>query len=142
MAATIEIKMFSPTNVRNKATSQRQTAKTNKEGVLVVESEDQYGELDSVLDVMMAWNTLASIWMKIHPEWPVALIGVRVCYAMKLFNHCEGKAREVMVDFSNRLLASNASRAANRRGPMPYDRAWNLAGNVAISHGFGREPTT
>ena len=121
LASTIEIKMFSPTNLRTSATSQRQKAFTDKEGKLVVESDDIYGELETTSDVLLAWNTLDCIWQKIHPEWPVAKIGLRVCIAMKLFRHCENKAKDIMVTFSNRFLAGNSSRVANKQGPMSYE---------------------
>ena len=41
---------------------------------------------------------------------------------MRLFAHCRGKAKDVMVNWSNRFLAANASRAANRDSPMSYDK--------------------
>ena len=102
LANTIEIKMFSPNNLRTSVTSKRQTASTDKSGKLVVESEDMYGELESTMDVMLAWNTLTSIWQKIFPDWPVAVIGSRVCLNMKMFTHCGNKSRVVMISFSNR----------------------------------------
>ena len=133
--------MFSPRNLRTSATNQqRQKAFTDKEGKLVVESNEVYGELESTSDVIQAWNTLDFVWQKIHPEWPVAKIGIRVCFNMKLFSHCGNKAREVMVEFSNRLLASNSSRVANKRGPLTYEKAWNLAGSTCFNAGFDREP--
>jgi hypothetical protein len=59
---------------------------------------------------------------QIHPEWPVAKIAIKVIIAMRLFAHCRGKAKDVMVNWSNRFLAANASRAANRDSPMSYDK--------------------
>ena len=140
LSSVIELKMFSPKNLKTSASNQRQKAFTDKEGKLVVESDDIYGELENTGDVILAWNTLDCIWQKIHPEWPVAKIGMRVCFNMKLFTHCGNKAQDVMVDFSNRLLSSNSSRVANKRGPLPYEKAWNLAGNCCFNAGFDREP--
>ena len=67
LANTIEIKMFSPNNLRSATTSQRQKAFTDKERKLVVEADDMYGELVNTWEVMMAWNTLDRVWSKIHP---------------------------------------------------------------------------
>ena len=128
LASTIEIKMFSPTNLRTSATSQRQKAFTDREGKLVVESDDIYGELETTADVLLAWNTLDCIWQKIHPEWPAAKIGLSVYIAMKLFRHCQDKAKDIMVTFSNRFLAGNSSHVANKQGPMSYERAMNIMG--------------
>ena len=89
---------------------------------------------------MLAWNTLDSVWSKIHPIWPVARIGIRVCIMMKHFAHCGSKAREVMITFSNRYLASNARNVANRKGPMTAEKAWTLAGSICNSAGCSREP--
>ena len=140
LSSTIEIKMFSPNNLRSATTSQRQKAFTDKEGKLVVEADDMYGELENTWEVMLAWNTLDSIWSKIHPLWPVARIGIRVCIMMKNFAHCGSKAREVMISFSDRYLARNAGMVANRKGPMSAEKAWTLAGSVCHSAGFSREP--
>ena len=140
LSSTIEIKMFSPNNLRSATTSQRQKAFTDREGKLVVEADDVYGELETTWEVMLAWNTLDSVWSKIHPIWPVARIGIRVCIMMKHFAHCGSKAREVMVVFSNRYLASNARNVANRKGPMSAEKAWTLAGSVCANAGFSREP--
>ena len=77
LASTLEIKMFSPTNLQSSASNQRQKAYADKEGKLIVEQDDIYGELETVSDVLMAWNTLDCIWQKLFPEWPVAKIGVK-----------------------------------------------------------------
>ena len=140
LASVIKIDMFGLSNARSTNDQKRQKAFTDSEGKLVVESDDVYGELKTTMDVVQALVTLDCIWQKIHPEWPVAKIALRVCFAMKLFAHCGAKSKEVMVDFVNRLLASNASRVANKQGPMSYERAWNLAGNRAVFYEFEREP--
>jgi uncharacterized membrane protein YgcG len=139
LTSKIEIKNFSPTNLRNSAKSKRQTAKYD-EGKLVVESEDIYGDLETVNDVILAFNTLGSIWQKLHPHWPVANIGLRVCFTMKLFAHCEDNARKVMIEWANRYLQANSSRAANVEGPMSYERAFNLAGTVCRENDYEKEP--
>ena len=140
LASVIELKMFSPRNIRSAATNQSQKAFTDTEGKLVVESNDIYGELETTGDIILAWNTLDCVWQKIHPEWPVAKIGIRVCFNMKLFGHCGNKAQLVMIEFSNRFLASNSSRVANKRGPLSYEKAWNLAGSTCFNAGYEREP--
>ena len=140
LSSTLEIKMFSPSNLRSSATSQKQKAFTDDEGKLVLESADLYGELESVYDVMLAWNTLGNIWQKLFPEWPVAQIATRVFLEMKMFAHCHGKAREASILFSNRLLAANSQRAANRGGPVNMERAKNLAGTVCHGLGCSKDP--
>ena len=139
LTSKIEIKNFSPTNLRNSAKSKRQTASYD-DGKLVVESEDIYGDLETVNDVVLAFNTLAAIWQKLHPHWPVAIIGLRVCFKMKLFSHCDSNARKVMIEWANRFLQANATRAANGEGPMSFERAYNLAGTVCQEHDYGKEP--
>ena len=139
LSCKIEIKNFSPTNLRSSAGSKKQTA-SYEEGKLVVESEDVYGELETVYDVVQAFVTLGMIWQKLHPHWPVANIGLKVCFAMKLFAHCEGEARKVMIEWANRYLQANASRAASKDGCMSYERAYSLAGNVCKDHEFPKEP--
>ena len=94
----------------------------------------------------MAWNTLAAIWQKIFPEWPAAQIALRVIFKMEMFNHCVSRtgsngAKEVMIAFSNRFLTSNSQRAASKKGPLTYERAKNLAGNVCVNMGYSREPS-
>ena len=138
LSSKIEIKQFSPTNLRNSGKSIKQTA-TCEQGKLVLENSDIYGELETTNDVILAFNTLASIWQKLHPHWPVANIGLRVCFAMKLFSHCEGEAKAIMIEWANRYLQANASRAANDEGPMSYERAYNLAGNVCSDHHYAKE---
>ena len=68
LASTLQIKMFSPTNLRTSATSQRQKAFADREGKLIVEQDDVYGELGNTLDVLMAWNNLNCIWQKLFPD--------------------------------------------------------------------------
>ena len=106
----------------------------------MVESEDVYGELETVYGVVQAFVTLGCIWQKLHPHWPVANIGLKVCFSMKLFAHCEGEARKVMIEWANRYLQANASRAASKDGCMSYERAYNLAGSVCQDHEFLKEP--
>ena len=65
LASTLEIKMFSPSNLRSSASSQKQKAFTNKEGKLVVEASDCYEEMRSTHDVLGAWNTLDCVWQKV-----------------------------------------------------------------------------
>ena len=140
LSSTLEIKMFSPSNLRSSATSQKQKAFTDSEGKLVLESADLYGELETVYDVMLAWNTLGNIWQKIFPQWPVAQIATRVFLEMKMFAHCHDKAREASIMFSNRLLAANSSRVANRHGPMSMERSKNLAGTVCQGLNCSKDP--
>ena len=139
LSSKIEIKNFSPTNLRSSASSKKQTA-SYEEGKLVVASEDVYGELETIYDVVQAFVTLSCIWQKLHPHWPVANIGLKVCFAMKLFAHCEGEARKVMIEWANRYLQANASRAASKDGCMSYERAYSLAGKVCMDHVFPKEP--
>ena len=68
-----------------------ETSLTNKDGKLIVESDDIYSELETTTDIVQAWITLDCIWQTIHPEWPVAKIALRVAFNMKLFAHCESK---------------------------------------------------
>ena len=42
--------------------------------------------------------------------------------------------------FSNRFLTSNSQRAASKKGPLSYERAKSLAGNVCVDRGHPREP--
>ena len=60
LSSKIEIKQFSPTNLRNSGKSIKQTA-TCEQGKLVLENSDIYGELETTNDVILAFNTLASI---------------------------------------------------------------------------------
>ena len=122
LTSTIEIKMFSPANLRSSATSKMQKAFADKEGKLVVEQNDIYEDIVNTTDVHMAWNTLDILYQKLFPEWPAAKIAMRVLLTMKSFAHCGYKAKDVMVSFSNRYLAASASRAANRESPMDFDR--------------------
>ena len=120
LASTIKLEQFSPNNLKSAVNNQKQKAYTDKEGKLIVESNDMFGEMENTMDVLKAWLTLDSVWSRIFPEWPVAKIGMRVCLNMKMFAHCGGKAKDVMLTFSNRLLASNSSRAANKKGPLIF----------------------
>ena len=65
LASTLEIKMFSPSNLRTSASSQKQKAFTNKEGKLVVEASDCYEEMRSTHEVFSAWNNLDCVWQKV-----------------------------------------------------------------------------
>jgi hypothetical protein len=121
LSSTLEIKMFSPSNLRSSASTQRQKAFA-EDGKLIVEQDDVYEDLQSTDDVEMAWNTLDCVWQKLHPEWPVAKVAIRVILTMRHFAHCRSKAKEVMVCFSNRYLAANANRAANRQSPMGCEK--------------------
>ena len=122
LTSTIEIKMFSPANLRSSATNKMHKAFTNKEGKLVVEQNDVYEEIVNTTDVLMAWNTLDCLYQKLFPEWPTAKIAMRVLLTMKMFSHCGNKAKDVMVAYSNKYLAASASRAANRESPMDFER--------------------
>ena len=137
---TIEIKMFSPSNLRSSASSQQQKAFADKDGKLVVEQTDLFEEISSSNDVLMAWSTLDCVWSKLFPQWPAAKIAIRVMLHMRLFVQCGGKAKDVMVQWSNRLLALYSSCAANRTEPVEFDRALKLAGDTCYSAGFEREP--
>ena len=138
LASNLTIDMFSPGG--KKTNTVKQKALKSKDGELAVETMDVYGDLDSIQDVLLAWNTLQAIWQKVFPEWPAAVIGQRVIMNMKNFSHCGHEAKEVMVRFSNRLLTSNSQRAASRKKPVSYERAWNLAGTVCMEHGYSKEP--
>ena len=64
---------------------------------------------------------------------------------MKMFAHCINRngssdAKEVLISFSNRFLTSNSKNAASKKGPLSYERAKNLAGNVCVDRGHPREP--
>ena len=67
--------------------------------------------------------------MKIWPEWPVAIIALRVIHANKRFAHCGNQAKRVAADFSDKLLANNALRmaAAPPKGPLSYVASLQLA---------------
>jgi hypothetical protein len=144
LASNLTIDMFCPGG--KKAVNTKQKTCRTKDGELAVETSEVYGDLDSVQDVLVAWNTLAAIWQKIFPEWPAAQIALRVIFKMKMFNHCVSRsglngAKEVMIAFSNRFLTSNSQRAASKKGPLTYERAKNLAGNVCVDMGYSREPS-
>ena len=138
LSSHITIDMFCPGGKKN--SNVKQKAMKTKDGELAVETIDVYGDLDSIQDVLLAWNTLQSIWQKIFPEWPVAIIAQRVIIKMKNFAHCNYEAKEILVKFSNRLLTSNAQRAGRKKKPLPFDQAWSLAGVVCTDHGYGKEP--
>jgi uncharacterized membrane protein YgcG len=130
--------MFCPGG--KKSTTTKQTACKTKDGELAVETSEVYGDLDSIQDVLLAWSTLSAIWQKVFPEWPAAQIAMRVIFKMKMFQHCNSDAKEVMIAFSNRFLTSNSQRAASKKGPLSYERAMNLAGTVSMDHGYSKEP--
>jgi hypothetical protein len=132
--------MFSPHNLRSSATSQQHKAFAGKDGSLVVEQTDLYEDITSTWDVFTAWTTLDCVWSKLFPQWPVAKIAMRVLLRMKMFVQCGAKAKDVMVQWSNRLLALNSSSAANRVEPVDFDRALRLAGDTCYSAGYEREP--
>ena len=143
LASNLTIDMFCPGGKRAVNTKQK-TCKT-KDGELAVETSEVYGDLDSVQDVLLAWNTLAAIWQKIFPEWPAAQIAMRVILKMKMFAHCVNRngssdAKEALVSFSNRFLTSNSQGAASKKGPLSYERAKILAGDVCVDRGHPREP--
>ena len=52
----------------------------------------------------------------------MAKIAIRVILTMRLFAHCTYKAKDVMIGWSNRFLAANANRAANRNSPMSFEK--------------------
>ena len=144
LSSNLTIDMFCPGGKRAVNTKQK-TCRT-KDGELAVETSEVYGDLDSIQDVLVAWNTLAAIWQKIFPEWPAAQIALRVIFKMKMFAHCVNRngssgAKEVMIAFSNRCLTSNSQKAASKKGPLTYERAKNLAGNVCVDMGYAREPS-
>ena len=66
--------MFCPGG--KKAVNTKQKTCRTKDGELAVETSEVYGDLDSVQDVLVAWNTLSAIWQKIFPEWPAAQIAL------------------------------------------------------------------
>ena len=140
LASHIEIKMFSPANLRASANNQRHKAFSDKEGQLIVEQEDMFEDIGNAGDVMMAWTTLDCVWQKLHSEWPAAKIAMRVILTMRMFAHCGQKAKDIMVLFSNRFLTICASSAANREEPMDFERALSLARDVCYNGGFLREP--
>ena len=117
--------MFAPTNLATSALG-KQKAST-KEGYLEIEMTDSFGDLSSTWDVIMAWLALASIWQKLFPEWPVALIGLRTIFTMKLFQHCGQNDKKIMVEYLNKYLKANALRAANKEAAMDFERSLNLA---------------
>ena len=137
LASNITIDMFCPGG--KKATNTKQKACMTKDGELAVETSEIYGDLESVQDVVLAWNTLSAIWQKNFPVWPAANIGLRVIFKMRMFQHCGYEAKEVMIAFSNRLLTSNSQRAASKKGPLSFERAFSLAGSVCMDHGYDKE---
>ena len=65
LAFPLELKMFSPANLRSSASSLKKKAFADEEGKLVVEQADNYEEMQSTNEVLMAWNTLDCIWQKV-----------------------------------------------------------------------------
>ena len=96
---------------------------------MTIKNTQLFAHLHSADDVVGAWHTLLAVWMRIFPEWPVAAIALRVIHQYKRFAHCHGSARRVAVEFSDKLLATNAQRAAATppRGPLSYERSSQLA---------------
>ena len=137
-ASALEIKMFAPSNLTT--TNQTKQKASSRDGYLEIETADAYGDLTSTWDVVMAWMTLGAVWQKLFPDWPVALIGLRTVFNMKLFAHCGKEDKKVMIEYSNKFLKANALRAANREAPMDFERSMNLARNVCHEKGFDREP--
>ena len=66
LANNLTIDMFCPGG--KKAVNTKQKTCRTKDGELAVETSEVYGDLDSVQDVLVAWNTLAAIWQKIFPR--------------------------------------------------------------------------
>ena len=130
--------MFAVSNIAT-ASQGKQKAST-RDGYLEIEMSDSYGDLNSTWDVVMAWLTLQAIWQKLFPDWPVAVIGLRTIFTMKLFAHCGKDDKRMLVDYSNKFLKANALRAANRDAPMDFERSLNLAGNVCHQKGYEQEP--
>ena len=130
--------MFAPSNLS--AASLGKHKASNKDGYLEIEMSNSYGDLESTWDVVMAWMQLQAIWQKLFPDWPAAVIGLRIIFTMKLFMHCGKEDKKLMVEFSNKFLKANALRAANKEPPMDFSRGLNLAGNVCHQHGYEREP--
>jgi uncharacterized membrane protein YgcG len=133
----LEIKMFAPSNLQTSSRG-KQRAST-KDGYLEIEMNDSFGDLNSTWDVVMAWMSLAAIWQKLFPDWPVAIIGLRTIFTMKLFQHCGDSDKKMMVEYSNKFLKANSLRAANKQSPMDFERSKALAGSVCHGKGFERE---
>ena len=138
LTSHMTIDMFCPGG--KKSSNVQQKAMKTKDGELAVETIDVYGELDSVQDVLLAWNTLQAIWQKIFPEWPAAVIAQRVIIKMRNFHHCSSEAKDILIRFSNRLLTSFSQRAAAKKKPLSFDKALNLAGSVCMEQGYSKEP--
>ena len=113
LVSTLEIKMFSPSNLPSSASSQQQKAFADQDGKLVVEQTDLYEDINSTTDVVMAWITLDCVWSKLFPQWPTAKVAIRVLLHLKQFVQCGVKAKDVMVKWSNRLLALSSACAAH-----------------------------
>ena len=64
LTSTLEIKMYSPSNLRTSASNQRQKAFA-EDGKLIVEQDDIYEDMQSTHEVLMAWNTLDIVWQKV-----------------------------------------------------------------------------
>ena len=105
-----------------------------------IEMTDSYGDLHTNWDVVMAWVILSAVWQKLHPDWPVATIGLNVLFSQKLFTHCGKDNKRVMIEFSNKYLKANSARTAGKKPPMHYEAAFNLSGNVSKDRGYDREP--
>ena len=119
---------------KSSATKSQATAKTR--GGVAAGRRRSPAQLETVYDVVQAFVTLSCIWHKLNPYWPVANIGLKICFAMKLFTHCEGEARKVMIKWARKVmikwarkvmikrancyLQAMASRAASKDRPMTY----------------------
>ena len=130
--------MFAPSNLA--ASSHGKHKASSKDGYIEIEVADSFADLQSTWDVVMAWMRLSAIWQKLHPDWPVAIIGMTTIFTMKLFQHCGRDDQKLMVEYSNKYLKANALRAANKEPPMDFERSLNLAGNVCHQKGYEREP--
>ena len=117
--------MFAPSYLA--ASSHGKARASSKDRYLEIESSDSFGDLHSTWDVVMAWMTLSAIWQKLFPDWPVAIIGLRTIFTMKLFAHCGKEDKRVLVEYSNKFLKANVLRAANKEAPMDFERSLNLA---------------
>ena len=130
--------MFSPSNLQT--SNQGRQKATTKDGYLEIEVNDVFGDLNSTWEVVMAWISLAAIWQKLFPDWPVAIIGLRTIFTMRLFQHGGKDDKKLLVEYSNKMLKANSLRAANKQAPMDFERSLTLAGNVCHEKGYAREP--
>ena len=132
--------MFVPSNMQVLSQRRKQKAVTGKDGFMEIEMTDSYGDLHTTWDIVMAWVILSAVWQKLHPDWPVATIGLNVLFSQKLFTHCGKGNKRVMIEFRNKYLKANSARTAGKKPPMHYEAAFNLSGNVSKDRGYDREP--